>query len=210
MNTHPSEDPAKLDPHETPVWALYSCEDDAQIIHACLPRYRDTRENLPSRMWSDGGKWTSRSVWCATREELIEKGCIKPSCRECSRPYSAHYCEPYKSQMIAANTCFNCTFWLERLIEQGQPGRLSINGTCYAFDIKRPLLPDEPSSMYGSSRGFGGRRFKIRMLADGTIHETNNLWSQGTIPARFRDRLPDNAAFEEYPKAIGHGQGFLG
>jgi len=205
-----SSAPAKLDPHETPVWALYTCNDDAQIIHACLPRYRDTRENLPSRMWSDGGKWTSRSAWDETREGLIQRVGIMPSCRECHRPYSTSYVEPYKSQMIAANTCFHCTFWLERLAEQHQPGHLIINGTCYSFDIKRPILPEEAPNPYGSSRGFGGRRFKIRMLADGTIHETNNLWSQGTIPVRFRDRLPDNAAFEEYPKATGHGQGFLG
>jgi hypothetical protein len=43
-------------------------------------------------------------------------------------------------------------------------------------------------------RGFGGRRFYIEFF-DGRRAETTNLMHQGTIPARWRERFPDNARF---------------
>ena len=44
-------------------------------------------------------------------------------------------------------------------------------------------------------RGFGGRTFRWVFLDDPTETgmESNDLFSIGTIPERFRDRLPDNA-----------------
>ena len=43
-------------------------------------------------------------------------------------------------------------------------------------------------------KGFDGARFVIDFL-DGRREETDCLWHQGTIPAHFRGRLPDNAKF---------------
>ncbi|WP_433235329.1 DUF6197 family protein [Streptosporangium sp. CA-135522] len=53
------------------------------------------------------------------------------------------------------------------------------------------LIVDETCSGF---RGFGGRRFDIEFF-DGRTATTWNLWHQGTIPARWRDRYPDNARF---------------
>lgn len=52
---------------------------------------------------------------------------------------------------------------------------------------------------YGTSsndhKGFGGQIFRWRYLDDpeGTVYESDNVFTQGIVPARFRDRLPDNA-----------------
>ncbi|MEV0149746.1 MULTISPECIES: hypothetical protein [unclassified Nonomuraea] len=46
----------------------------------------------------------------------------------------------------------------------------------------------------GGFRGFGGRRFGIEWF-DGRKATTRNLWHQGTVPAEWRHRYPDNARF---------------
>lgn len=48
--------------------------------------------------------------------------------------------------------------------------------------------------------GYGGRLFRIRMLATGDVIETRNLWHQGTITPPWRDRLPATAVFF-YPES---------
>jgi hypothetical protein len=44
--------------------------------------------------------------------------------------------------------------------------------------------------------GFGGKRWDIE-FTDGRKVTTHDLWYQGLIPPKFRDRLPDNARFVE-------------
>lgn len=46
----------------------------------------------------------------------------------------------------------------------------------------------------GAFRGFGGHRFDIEWF-DGRKATTRNLWHQGTVPAEWRHRYPDNARF---------------
>jgi hypothetical protein len=43
-------------------------------------------------------------------------------------------------------------------------------------------------------KGFGGRRFDIEFF-DGRKVTTHDLWHQGTIPPKWRERYPDNARF---------------
>ncbi|GGY88793.1 hypothetical protein CP967_31265 [Streptomyces nitrosporeus] len=51
----------------------------------------------------------------------------------------------------------------------------------------------------GNSGGFGGRRFDIEFF-DGRKVTTHDLWSQGTIPPKHRERYPDNARFAPQPE----------
>jgi hypothetical protein len=44
----------------------------------------------------------------------------------------------------------------------------------------------------------GGARYLVTI--DGEEIETNNVWHQGKVPERFRDRLPDNATMVELPR----------
>lgn len=53
--------------------------------------------------------------------------------------------------------------------------------------------------------GFGGSPATVKFF-DGRVVETRNLWSQGVVPAPFRDRLPDDAelvwSYTPLPKAL--------
>lgn len=199
MSTEP-----KIDPHVTPVWALYADDEEAQVIHACLPRYGE-KSDLPSRMWSDGGRWTSRSRWYNSREELVAGEKLQAACKECGSPYGLNWCDPYPKLLVEANLCFSCYHWTEALARINKPGQLRIDGTCYSYNVKQPIVKIDGN---GAGYGHGGRRFCIRLKSGETV-ETNNLWCGGRVPARFKDRFPDNASFERVPAPIGHGQGFL-
>lgn len=68
------------------------------------------------------------------------------------------------------------------------------------FDPAREVIVNNVHYMLGttggpnSMRGFGGRRWRIQ-FHDGRLIETTDLWYQGTIPPKWRERYPDNAIF---------------
>ncbi|MFB7823855.1 hypothetical protein [Streptomyces hydrogenans] len=64
------------------------------------------------------------------------------------------------------------------------------------FDDRRRVVVDGQHYVIGSGSGggFGGRRFDIEFF-DGRKVTTYDLWSQGTIPPKHRERYPDNARF---------------
>lgn len=85
------------------------------------------------------------------------------------------------SQMI------NTEYWSEHIADYG-PNSVIVDNTHY-------WIGEEPKP--GESRSFlghAGREFKIR-FNDGREVTTHNLWYQGPIPTRFRDRLQNNAEF---------------
>ncbi|WP_275558596.1 hypothetical protein [Streptomyces sp. 5-6(2022)] len=53
------------------------------------------------------------------------------------------------------------------------------------------LGEDRPGDAF---KGFGGRRFDIEFF-DGRKVTTRDLWYQGVIPPKWRERYPDNARF---------------
>lgn len=52
---------------------------------------------------------------------------------------------------------------------------------------------EPPGGKGGAGWGHGGREFHIKLKATGEVVVTHNLWSQGEIPAEYRDVLADNA-----------------
>lgn len=60
------------------------------------------------------------------------------------------------------------------------------------MDGEHYLICDEKGSR--GFRGFGGHRFDIEFF-DGRRVSTTNLMHQGTVPAKWRERFPDNAQF---------------
>jgi hypothetical protein len=109
------------------------------------------------------------------------------TCHICSKKQKACYCEPYQSNMINKNLCFNCLFW-EDHIEADK----SINKDTFVIVDKGHYLinPEKATGM----RGFGGRPFYIK-FNDGRKICSTNLWYQGIIPEYFIDRMPNNAIF---------------
>lgn len=109
---------------------------------------------------------------------------LQDGCSRCGQMYETTYSADVKRVMLEKNLCFDCWFWAEHI----KPGGIVIAGHHYE------LGPEQPKQL-PRMRGMGGRLFRIRMLADGRIVETTNLWSQGEVPAHFRQRYPDNAEF---------------
>lgn len=83
--------------------------------------------------------------------------------------------------------CTACRFWLHLVAEADDPRNVRAGGQHYRLGDPRPSKKH--------LRALGGRRF-IVTYADGHTVKTSNLWVQGPVPERFRDRLPDNATLE--------------
>ena len=62
------------------------------------------------------------------------------------------------------------------------------NGTVYQIDPK--------SYPTKAQHGHSGREFVIN-FKDGRTVTTDNLWYNGIVTDRFRDRLPNNATIED-------------
>lgn len=94
----------------------------------------------------------------------------------------------HNEQLKTKGLCFRCDFWL-RYVESDptDPRAVVIKGEHF-------MIGDEERKHRGEMRGFAGRKFIIEKLTGERI-VTTNLWYQGKIPQRFRDKLPDNAKF---------------
>lgn len=77
-------------------------------------------------------------------------------------------------------------FWLDLVDKRFRLDHVRIDGEHYVICNEFPPA--------GSFRGHSGRKFTIR-FNDGREVTTTNLWAQGTVPAEFKDDLPDNARF---------------
>jgi len=106
------------------------------------------------------------------------------TCRYCGKIYIKNL---HRDVYLEGN-CFDCSFWLEKVrwVQENDLTQVIINRHHYMIGVGN-------SNDFGP-KGFGGRQFVIQFF-DGRIISTNNLWSQGTIPDRFREMLPDNAIF---------------
>ena len=60
-----------------------------------------------------------------------------------------------------------------------------------------PKLIDQKSPRPAEMRGFAGRMVRWRWLdePEGTVHFSDDVFTQGEIPSKFRHLLPDNAVF---------------
>lgn len=111
-------------------------------------------------------------------------------CKECGKAY-----HPSLTGIeLRPGLCFSCDFWTEKLEwsqdHEASQVALRINGQHY-------LVGDATGR-----GGFGGTPFYI-LTNDGRFFGTRNLWCQGVIPARFAERLPDNAIFCTYNESGG-------
>lgn len=105
-------------------------------------------------------------------------------CRICGKEHeNKRWGVPHED--LCSNDCFAQNFWLE-IIDEAKKDKYMhpvIDGTCYC-------VCDEDSK--SSFRGFDGALFYIT-FNDGHMIATTNLWSNGPVDSRFKDRLPNNA-----------------
>lgn len=105
-------------------------------------------------------------------------------CRICGKEHeNKRWGVPHED--LCSNDCFTQNFWLEIIAEAKKDKYMHpvIDGTCYC-------VCDEDSK--SSFRGFDGALFYIT-FNDGHMIATTNLWSNGPVDSRFKDRLPNNA-----------------
>lgn len=109
------------------------------------------------------------------------------SCGECGNPLKDTWVEPVKTRILEEQVCHGCLHWLDLVRSKDEPNHFVVDGWHYTYE------PDDPPGKRRFS-GFGGRRHNIR-FPDGRVVVSHNVWTQGKIPDRFRDRLPDSATF---------------
>jgi hypothetical protein len=120
-------------------------------------------------------------------EELdTQRAALDYVCRECSATDN-----PLNwlggEKIAATGLCFTCHHWDELLARKDDPTVVRAQHRHYIVGAAKT-----PHRF----NGFGGSEFKIR-FNDGREVVTVDLWSQGTIPAHYRERMPDNAVFLE-------------
>jgi hypothetical protein len=117
-------------------------------------------------------------------------------CRECGQSGDAYGFDPaMREDLIRWQLCFLCGLWAEKhawaqngdLTPRGEPV-VRINGNHYIFSGEGET---------GNFRGHGGREMTA-LMHDGRVLTSRNVWHQGDIPERWRERLPDNAVWKPY------------
>ena len=93
----------------------------------------------------------------------------------------------YTNNILCSSECFITDFWNQQVINKDDPKIVRIDGIQYKIGSENNT---------NSFRGYGGRKFRIKLL-NGDIIETTNLWNNGIIPDSFKELLPDNAEFQE-------------
>lgn len=155
-------------------YTRYTCED-------CAVRF------LNGRAGTDPERTLCTSCAAKTFGDSFE-------CRECgNHDRAAFWIQPYGAQLAERKLCHTCNHWHEKLAwkAQGDPNQVIVAGVHYH------ISPDDETSLKqlgGWGSGFGGSKFKVR-FHDGREVVSRNLWCQGDVPERFRERLPDNAVF---------------
>jgi hypothetical protein len=110
------------------------------------------------------------------------------TCRECGEWHDREWIPECAERLRKEKLCHGCYFWHEKIHWMTSP---TDSARCVRTeDFKHFTICDEKDTR--GSRGHGGRAFIVTFI-DGRKVRTTNLWHQGTIPERFRNRLQPNA-----------------
>lgn len=113
-------------------------------------------------------------------------------CPTCGTPHDPSQHEPVtRARLRKTGWCHTCDFWERHIVEATG---VVINHRHYSIGDEGEVA-GRRRSLGGWGLGCGGAEYEIEFLADARRVVTHNLWVQGKIPERFRDRLPDNARF---------------
>lgn len=113
------------------------------------------------------------------------------TCVECGKlDNAANFLKSKADAMVARSLCFTCLFWTEIL--EG----LTNEPTAFRAKGQHWQIGDENAPRGSSYRGCGGAPFLVTFTDGRPPRRTTNLWHQGDIPERFRERMPDNAILQ--------------
>ena len=116
-------------------------------------------------------------------------------CQHCGLDAKTTYNEEVKARLIINKRCFNCDFWV-RMVEQNQEPE-NILRWIVTSSWRHHRIGSGTSNI-AKHRGSYGRTYTIEWL-DTTRRQTvtNDLWSQGQIPERWRHLFEVNATLRE-------------
>jgi hypothetical protein len=109
-------------------------------------------------------------------------------CSKCGeKDFRTNFRDKIREEMLRNKLCHDCNYWHNKVKIRNDPAVVRANGQHYHISApqKDPLFC-----------GHGGRAFTIT-FHDGRVVHTTNLWSQGAIPACYREELHDNATVKE-------------
>lgn len=114
-----------------------------------------------------------------------------------------------RDRLLNVGICSNCDFWVEKWQMRKDPKVARINGEHYIIgsQLDDYKFSDKDSlesiiDQYDSKlkvKGMSGNKTCI-IFFDGRVAITDDLWHQGTIPAHFKQSMPNNASFLERSK----------
>ncbi|MCH7826433.1 MAG: hypothetical protein IIC75_00430 [Bacteroidetes bacterium] len=159
----------------------YKSQD--QVQYFISRRVKNTSKGIYS--FELGQVPTDKEVTAAIKQFEADNPPYVESCRECGGVEFDNYAA-FRSAPHDNGLCFDCDFWTNYVNRKDESHNVRINGDHYRIGSE-DVSPNE-------CKGFSGQKFIIHFF-DGRKEVTTNLWEQGTIPERFRDRLPDNARF---------------
>ena len=117
------------------------------------------------------------------------------NCQHCGREARVTYNDEVKARLIANNRCFECDFWVRMAgqdLEAANKERTIVTSKYSHYRI----VADESGP--AKFRGSYGRSFIVTWLdPDRAPSVTANLWSQGTVPERWRHMFKPNAEIAE-------------
>ena len=116
------------------------------------------------------------------------------TCGECGAEETSQLDQYTAAVLRKRQRCHGCFYWLIRIEALADPKQ----GPRFVRTEEGRHYQMRPDNEDRGSRGHAGRPFIITFY-DGRKVRTTNLWGQGKIPERFRDRLPPNATVELEP-----------
>ncbi len=147
--------------------------------------------------------WNGAHDWVDSLEPDMPRD-PRHVCRVCG-VYEFNMYEPVtKARLAALSLCHGCDFWLEHIDDmrayekapKREPGAVLVQGGVFY------RVGEAVGAHYRGFTGFGGSRFVIEW-PDGSSLETSNMWSNGRVPNRFREQLPDTAVVRSGARVFG-------
>ena len=139
-----------------------------------------------TKMFSQGGQCTSRSISYNSKEELMI-GCKihNKMCTKCGEYISLRTL--IADELKEMQVCSSCHFWIKTKKSLNNKKRVIIKGVSYWVE--------NPTSAPNHCKGHSGHEFKIKRFDSKEIITTDNLWHNGEVPELFKKEILDNAEF---------------
>lgn len=117
-------------------------------------------------------------------------------CKDCEKVQDLNFDEGKNAKLAMKLLCFECDFWHDLIALKDHVHSVRVDGHHYFIGDEETRQGDPQGN------GFGGSDHVVKFF-DGRTLATNNLWFNGKVPARYADKLEDNAVFAERVKKAG-------